>query len=206
MEDFFMSQQKPRGSRPSLPSPSNGTLGAGVAIVALVLGFLILRDVRNDGGTTSPGVGNSSAVTVDPGGTVDPNSPSTTAFSIDGFKIQVANASGLAGSAGALTVLLQKQLYVVQPALNVAPGTAKRAKTGVFYLAGCDAAAQNVATVLGGNVDVAAMPTPIPVETANIGEACILIMLGTDLANKPLAGVTGLGNGAVMNTTTTIPG
>jgi len=202
-----MSQQQPRGSRPSLPSPSNGTLGAGVAVIALVLGFLILRDVRNDGGTTSPGVGNSSAVTVAPGGTIDPNAPaSTVPFTIDGFKIQVANASGLAGSAGALTVLLQKQLYVVQPALNVAPGTAKRAKTGVFYLAGCDAAAQNVATVLGGNVDVAAMPTPIPVETATIGEACILIMLGTDLANKPLAGVTGLGNGIVVDTTTTIAG
>lgn len=201
-----MSQQRPRGNRPSLPSPSNGTLGAGVAVIALVLGFLILRDVRNNGGTTMP-VDNTSAVTVEPGGTVDPNAPTTTLpFSIDGFKIQVANDSGVAGSAGDLTVKLQKQLYVVQPALNVAPGTAKRAKTGVFYLAGCEAAAQNVSAVLGGNVDIAAMPTPIPVETASIGEACILILLGTDLANKPLAGVVGLGNGAVATTTTTMAG
>lgn len=199
-----MSQQRPRGSRPSLPSPTNGTLGAAVAVVALVLGFLILRDVRNDGGAASPVVTTPSEVTLAPGATVDPNAPTTTlAFSIDGFKIQVANASGIAGSAGDLTVKLQKQLYVVQPAQNVAPGTAKRAKTGVFYLAGCEAAAQNVAAVLGGNVDIAAMPTPIPVVTASIGEACILIMLGTDLSNKPLAGVVGVGNGAVVGDTTT---
>ncbi len=46
-----MSQQR---QRPTLPSPSAGTLGAVVAVVALVLGFLILRDVKNSGGTTAP--------------------------------------------------------------------------------------------------------------------------------------------------------
>jgi hypothetical protein len=63
-----------------------------------------------------------------------------------------------------------------------------------------------VAGVLGGNVEVAAMPQPIPVETGTVGEACILILLGTDLANKPLAGVVGYGNGAVATTSTTVAG
>ncbi|MEI8286677.1 MAG: LytR C-terminal domain-containing protein [Actinomycetes bacterium] len=200
-----MSQQKPGAKRPSLSSPSTGTLGAAVAVVALVLGFLILRDVRGDGGAATVPVGTAdpSGVTVAPGGSVDPAATTTLApFSINGFKIQVANASGLAGSAGDMTTKLQDQGYVVQVAMNVAAGTAKRAKTGVFYLAGCEAASQNVATVLGGAVEVAAMPQPIPVETGSVGEACILVLLGTDLANKPLAGVVGGGSGAAATTTT----
>lgn len=192
-----MSQQR---QRPTLPSPSTGTLGAVVAVVALVLGFLILRDVKNNGGSTLP-AGTTPAATTPDGGTVAPTT--TLPFSVNGFRIQVANASGLAGSAGQMTNLLTQQGYVVQPALNVPPGTAKRAKTAVFYLAGCEAASQNVAGVLGGNVEVAVMPQPIPVETGTIGEACILILLGTDLANKPLAGVVGAGNGQAATTTTT---
>ena len=199
-----MSQQKPGARRPSLSSPSTGTLGAAVAVVALVLGFLILRDVRGDGGAATGPVGTPDPnATLAPGETVDPAAPTTLApFSINGFKIQVANASGLAGSAGDMTTKLQDQGYVVQVAMNVAAGTAKRMKTGVFYLAGCEAASQNVATVLGGAVEVAAMPQPIPVETGSVGEACILVLLGTDLANKPLAGVVGGGRGSAATTTT----
>ena len=199
-----MSQQKPGARRPSLSSPSTGTLGAAVAVVALVLGFLILRDVRGDGGAATGPVGTPDPnATLAPGATVDPAAPTTLpAFSINGFKIQVANASGLAGSAGDMTTKLQDQGYVVQVAMNVAAGTAKRMKTGVFYLAGCEAASQNVAAVLGGNVEVAAMPQPIPVETGTVGDACILVLLGTDLANKPLAGVVGGGSGSAATTTT----
>lgn len=199
-----MSQQRPRAQRPSLPSPSNGTLGAVVAVVALILGFLILRDIKNDPATTGAVVTQASTETVPGGGTA--GTTTTAAFSINGFKIQVANASGLAGSAGGMTTALQNQGYVVQPALNVPAGTAKRAKTGVFYLAGCEAASQNVAAVLGGEVEVAVMPTPVPVETGTIGEACILILLGTDLAGKPLKGVVGAGNGAAATTTTVAAG
>jgi len=199
-----MSQQKPGARRPSLSSPSTGTLGAAVAVVALLLGFLILRDVRGDGGASTIAPVTNPNGSTDPNGTVDPSAPTTLApFSINGFKIQVANASGLAGSAGDLTTKLQDQGYVVQVAMNVAAGTAKRKMTGVFYLAGCEAAAQNVGAVLGGKVEVAAMPQPIPVETGTVGEACILVLLGTDLANKPLAGVVGTGTGGAA--TTTVP-
>lgn len=198
-----MSQQRPRGSRPALPSPTNGTLGAVVAVVALVLGFLILRDVKPSNGNTGPVVTNPTDDTTPAGG--DGSTTTTSPFSVNGFKIQVANASGIAGSAGDLSTKLQDQGYVVQPAQNVAPGTAKRAKTGVFYLAGCEAAANNVAAVLGGQVDIAVMPSPIPIETGSIGEACVLILLGTDLSNKPLAGVVGTGSGQAAVTTTSAP-
>jgi len=96
---------------------------------------------------------------------------------------------------------LQQYGFVVQPAKNVAAGTAKRQTTGVFYLAGCETASQKVAEVLGGNVEVAAMPSPVPLETASLGEACVLILLGTDLSGKPLQGVVGAGSGAAATTT-----
>lgn len=159
-----MSQQRPRGPRTSISAPSTGTLGAAVAVAALVLGFLILRDVRSDGGATvTPGTDSTENPT---DSSVDPNAPTTVPFNISGFKIQVANASGVALSAGKMTTDLQAQGYVVQPALNVPAGTAKRQKTGVFYLAGCETNAQYVATTLGGAVDMAAMPSPVPVEGA----------------------------------------
>jgi len=164
--------------------------------------------VQADGGgatiTTKP-----PTETVPGGGTVDPNVPPTTIFSIKGFKIQVANSSGIAGSAREMTINLQEAGYVVQKELNVVAGTAKRSKSGVFYLAGCEANAQNVVDALGGNVDLAAMPSPIPTETGSIGEACVLILLGTDLANKPLQGIVGSGAGQAATTTiatTTVPG
>lgn len=199
-----MSQQRPRAQRPSLPAASNGTLGAVVAVVALLLGFLILRDVSADGGTGTITT-NPPEETLPGGGTVDPNASTTTVFAINGFKIQVANASGIAGSAGEMTLNLQKAGYVVQPPANVAAGTAKRSKTGVFYSVGCEANAQNVANVLGGQVDLAAMPSPIPTETGSIGEACVLILLGTDLSNKPLQGIVGGGEGQAATTTTSVP-
>jgi hypothetical protein len=173
-------------------------------VVALLLGFLILRDVRADGGTSvTPGTQAPSNTT--PGdGSVDPNASSTTApFNIMGFKIQVANASGIAGSAGDMTGRLQARGYVVPEAKNVAPGTAKRLKTGVYYTVGCEANAQNVAAVLGGNVEIGPMPNPVPLEDGSLGEACVLILLGTDLSNKPLAGAEGGPNGSAA--TTTIP-
>lgn len=195
-----MSQQRPRASRPSLPSPSTGTMGAVVAVVALLLGFLVLRDVSGSSlDTSSP----TPQETVPGGGTVDPNATTTTVqFSTLGFKLIVANASGVAGSAGAMTLALQNLGFIAPPAVNLAPGAAKRQKTGVFYTAGCEANAQKVAEVLGGNVDVAAMPNPVPTETGNLGDACVLILLGTDLAGKPLKGATGSGQGQVATTTT----
>lgn len=194
-----MSQQRSSRPRGTMPSASNGSLGVIIAVIALALGFLVLKDVRGGGSDTGAidGGTDSTDVTDTGGGTT------TTTFPLDigGFTIQVVNASGLAGSAGKMTNDLQALNFVVRPALNAAPGTAKSSKTGVYYLTGCEAAAQRVATVLGGNVTVGTMPSPIPTETGNLAEACVLIMLGTDLANKPLQGVSG-GNGAAVTTTT----
>lgn len=201
-----MSQQRPRGSRPPMPMSSSGTAGAVVAVVALALGFLILRDVRSDGGSTVTPGGGTPTESVPAGGSTAPGASTTVPpLNRGGFTIQVANASGIAGSAGDLTTKLQAQNFVVKAALNVSPGTPKREKTGVFYATGCEANAQTVAQVLGGDVVLDVMPSPIPLETGSLGDACVLILLGTDLSYKPLAGVSGTPYGGAATTTTVPP-
>jgi hypothetical protein len=55
----------------------------------------------------------------------------------------------------------------------------------VYFIAGSEDAAALIATTLGG-VATAVMPDPIPTETGAVGEATVLILLGTDIAGKPL--------------------
>ena len=63
--------------------------------------------------------------------------------------------------------------------------TQKQTVTVVYYLLGSETVAAAVAKELGG-VAVAAMPEPVPTETGKLGEASVLILLGTDIAGIPL--------------------
>ena len=185
-----MSQEQSRPRRaPSERRQSSGTttvnstLSIIIAVLAVLLGFFILRDIRNDqtGQTTvaaTEPVVESTETTV--GEVVVP-----TTLVLTSFKIQVTNASGISGSAGQLTTELQGRGYIVQPANNKSEITPKQTVTVVYYLLGSEQAAAAVANALGG-VGIAAMPEPIPTETGNLGEATVLILLGTDVAGKPL--------------------
>ena len=104
-----------------------------------------------------------------------------------GFKVQVVNGAGVSGAAGDMTVGLQGLGFIVQPALTKSDATPKQTITKVYYFSGSEAAAASVAAALG-NVETAPMPDPIPSETGNIGEASVMVLLGTDLAGKPLPG------------------
>jgi len=183
-----------------MSAPNNVTLGAVVAVIAVLLGFFVLRDIDASagGGGGGGGASNTTTTTVVGGG-----STTTVQLPVSSFVIQVANNSGIAGSAGTMTTQLQLFGYRVQAALNVAPGTVKRARTGVFYLTGFEAQAQQIAALLGSNPEVGPMPTPVPLETGTLREANILILLGTDIAGKDLPGIDGrTGEGAAATTTT----
>jgi hypothetical protein len=157
-----------------------------VAAVAVLLGFLILRDI---GGSDSA----SSEIPVDPAtsetvvtDTIPVDVPVTeTTLTLTAFKVQIANASKVSGSAGDLTTQLQGRGFIVQPAMNSDAATPKQTATIVYFNPGSEGAAALVATTLGG-VTTAPMPNPIPTETGSILEAKVLILLGTDLAGKPL--------------------
>lgn len=202
-----MSQEQ-RRQRPA-PEPRasnvNSVLSIAVAVLAVLLGFFILRDLRNDTSVASP-----DAVQTDESATqettVETIAVDTTAAPVvlTAFKVQIANASGVSGSAGLLTTEMQGRGYIVQPAINKSEITPKQTVTVVYYLLGSEAPAAQVARELGG-VATSPMPTPIPTETGSLGEASVLILLGTDVAGKPLSILAGgtVAPPAIITTTTT---
>ena len=195
-----MSQDAPRPRRtpPSVPSSVNSTMSIVIAAVALLLGFVILRDIQSNSDSSG---GDPTPTETTVGDTLPTDVTTTTTILLTAFKVQVANASKVAGSAGQLTVELQGRGYIVQPALNTSDITPKQTTTVVYFLPGSEAAAAAVATELGG-VATAPMPTPIPTETGQLGEASVLILLGTDLAGKPLS--SSVPTSAPPVTTTTV--
>ena len=202
-----MSQEQ-RRQRPA-PEPRasnvNSVLSIAVAVLAVLLGFFILRDLRNDTSVASP-----DAVQTDESATqettVETIPVDTTAAPVvlTAFKVQIANASGVSGSAGLLTTEMQGRGYIVQPAINKSEITPKQTVTVVYYLLGSEAPAAQVARELGG-VATSPMPTPIPTETGSLGEASVLVLLGTDVAGKPLSILAGgtVAPPAIITTTTT---
>ena len=177
-------QRRPRREPVSRGSSINSTMSIVVAAVAVLLGFLILRDIRG-GSTTAPAVdGGETTTSVSDTVPVETTVPVT--IPLTAFKVQVANASKVSGSAGQLTTELQGRGYIVQPAVNASEITPKQTATVVYYLPGSEGQAALVAAELGG-VATAIMPAPIPTEGGKLGEASVLILLGTDVAGKPLA-------------------
>jgi len=178
--------RRPRRGPGSNGSSLNSTMSIVVAAVAVLLGFLILRDIGGSDSSTSDAPTDSvtSETVVTETTLVDPAVAETT-LPLTAFKVQIANASKVSGSAGDLTTQLQGRGFIVQPAMNTDAATPKQTATVVYFNPGSEAAATLVATTLGG-VATAPMPTPIPTEKGNILEASVLILLGTDLAGKPL--------------------
>ena len=176
--------RRPRRGPSSRGASLNSTMSIVVAAVAVLLGFLILRDIGGDSGSLSTPSDEAPTETIAtdtaPAETVTP-----TTLQLTAFKVQVANASKVSGSAGELTTQLQGRGFIVQPAVNSSEITPKQTATVVYFIAGSEDAAALIATTLGG-VPTAAMPDPIPTESGAVGEATVLIMLGTDIAGKPL--------------------
>lgn len=191
-------QARPQNGGNGAGQNFNSTLSIVVAVVAVLVGFFILRDINSDSSNSSSSP--SDDTSVDVGATV-PDAAVTSlpaATNTTGFKVLIANASGVPGSAGDLSVALQGLGFIVQPPLNKSDATPKQTLTMVYYIAGQEANAANVAAALGG-VATAPMPDPVPTETGNMGEASVLVLLATDLAGKPIAG-------APAATTTTVAG
>jgi hypothetical protein len=164
------------------------TMAVIVALIAVLLGFLILRDL-NENGSSSVDPGDSPVTTqaslpVESTTTTAPAQTTTTLLTT-GFEVMVANASGVGGSAGKLTDQLTARGFVMESATNSAAGTPIQSTTIVYYLPGFEAGAQSVASVLGGKT-IEAMPEVVPTEDGSLGAASVLVLLGTDQAGKKL--------------------
>ena|SRR5919205_1413375 len=196
-----MSNEQP--SRPprrsgSSASPMGSTLAIVIAVAAVVVGFLILKNIRNDdngdgtSATTLPAV-----TTVDPLTTTTAaplvTTPQATVFTptTTGATVLVANSSHQNGVAKTLSTALQGNQFTMGTPTN---GATKEAVTKIQYAEGNTAAqavAQSVAQLMGV-ASIEAMPTPVALaDPAALGDATVLVLLGDDKAGKTLAQMTG---------------
>lgn len=189
-----MSSEQPRRSRESSGSsgaPMGSTAAIIIAIVAVVAGFLILREIRSDDGGEGAVPETTTATTIDPALTTTsvPAETTTTvpAMTYEGATAVVANASTVNGAAGVLTTALTGKGFTLAKATNASE---KRAETVVYYVDG-DAAAlavgTSIASLLGPGTTVQPMPSPPPVTDGALPpEVTVLVMLGSDKANLTL--------------------
>ena len=175
------------------------TLAIVIAIAAVVVGFLILKNIRSDDDNTS-------ATTLPTTTTLDPSlvpvtqpllpvESTTTVFtpSTQGALVIVANSSHQNGVAKTLSTALEGQQFTMAAPTN---GATKEATTKIQYKEGDPAAqqvAQSVAVVMGvASSAIEVMPTPVSLsDPAALGDATVLILLGDDKAGKTLAQMTG---------------
>lgn len=200
-----MSNDQPSRRPPAKSSgggaPMGSTISIVIAVVAVVVGFLILRNINDDGG--SGGGGSTGPITTSPS-TPDSTSgsdvttittapavvtPTTQPLVFAPGKVVVANASGVGGAAGLATKALSSVGFTMGDATDAFGAEKKVTQTKVYFKAGSEAVAASVARAFGApdsGVVASAMPTPVPVVNADIGDATVLVMLGPDFAGKPL--------------------
>ncbi len=213
-----MSSEQPRRGRDtamSAGSPMGSTAAIIIAIVAVVAGFLILRQIRDDDGGSTATVPEVVSTTVPldtdtatslPTGTTLPAATTTTQFvpTVDGATVVVANASTVNGAAGVLTTALQGRGFTTAKATNA---NVKQDATTILYdptNTGALAVAQSLAVILGNPV-VQEVPTPAPIEGGVLPDgASVIVMLGSDKANKTLEQM-GAPTTTVAGVATTLP-
>ena len=177
-------------------APMGSTVAIVVTAVAVILGFLILRQV-NDSGTDSGGGGAAATNTVDPAGTTTSIALNTTTTTLPlvktGTKVQVANASGVSGVAKQMTTALEAEGFemadptnaTVSPNLDVSKVIYNGTDTAAL------AVANSVATVLGGiAVEQSAAAPPVDGGAFAPGSG-VIVLLGNDLAGKTIAQING---------------
>lgn len=184
-------------------SPVGSWLTIALAVVAVIAGFLILRNITDDGGTASPG-GTGSA---QDGG--DVTGPDTTLIDVElpeattttttttipritaGASVVVANANTVGGSAGNMTKTLELQGYTLVDPVNA---SGPNITASIVYYDAAIAAAQDVANSVArdlGGVEVLAVSSPAPTESGDLGDAGVLVLLGDDQAGKTIEELSG---------------
>jgi hypothetical protein len=173
-------------------SPMGSTISIVLAVLAVIVGFLILNNITDDGGSTSDGGSATVDSTPDDTTSVSTETSTTTTTEpplvTEGATVVVANASGVGGSAGRMSIELAGAGFsMVEPAINsTQSGLAASIVQYDPSNAAAQAVAESVARVMGG-LTVETLPTPPPVEGGTLNGAGVLVLLGTDEADKTIA-------------------
>lgn len=178
------------------PPQVSGVVAIVLAAIAVVAGYLILRSITDGGsptGALDPGPGietpDPTASSVpDPANPVGSLPPETTeappALPVGPSKLIVANANGRSGSADQASRVLSSsaKFTTVKPTNDTA--SSPNIDTSLIYYDPSDPDARAVADtlnhVLGGTLNVAELPDPIPIENGDMKGATVLLMLGVD--------------------------
>jgi len=177
-------------------SPVGSWLTIVLAVVAVVAGFLILRNITNDSSTSSPSPDQTDTSADETGDTLvdislpETESTTTTTTTVaritEGASLVVANANTVGGSAGGMTRTLELAGYSVIDPVNA---SGPNLSASIVYFdsaqASAEAVARSVALDLGG-VEVLPVSTPAPTDDGDLGDAGVLVLLGDDQAGKTL--------------------
>jgi len=172
------------------------TISIVLAVVAVVVGFLILNNITDDGPSASGGVetpaGSTPENTATTNSALENTTTSTTtpALVTAGATVVVANASGVPRAAAGMTIELTSLGFVMAEATN-------STQTGIVasivqYDASNAAAlpvAESVARSMGG-VAVEVVPAPPLIEGGSLNGAGVVVILGSDQAGKTIAQMT----------------
>lgn len=188
------------GSRRRLPrqgiggSPVGSTLSIVLALVAVVLGYLILRELTEDTSTGAGGIDGIPGVsTPDPDTSIDPglSTPETSTttttipFVTEGATVIVANGNNVGGSAGRMSEALGAAGFVMGDPVNAA----STVDESIVYFDPTVTASQDVADSVArslGGVDVLTMPTPPPTADGALDDGSVLLVLGNNEVDRPL--------------------
>jgi len=191
-----MSSEQPRRTRDAAgtgAAPIGSTAAIIIAVLAVIGGFLILRQIRDDstGGSSAVTTAPSTSVLTTVAPTLPPTLPPTTMAQVfEGATIIVANASIVNGAAGVLTTALQgKGFTTTAKGTNAAPPEEKLEVSKIYYDATNPNAlpVANTVAALMGNIAVAVVPSPAPIADAALpAGVSVLVMLGSDKAQLPL--------------------
>jgi hypothetical protein len=188
-----MSSEQPRKGRDTAGSggaPLGSTAAIIIAVLAVIGGFLILREIRSSSSDSAPATTAATTVPETAPPTAAPTEVPTTAPQVfTGATVIVANASKVNGAAGVLTTSLKKKGFTTVSGTNAAAPEDKLDVSKVYYDPTNPNALAVANTVAGlmGNIAVAVLPTPPPVKDGKlpVGVA-VLVMLGADKANLTL--------------------
>lgn len=176
-------------------SPVGSTLSIVLAVVAVVVGFLILRDLTGEESATVGGGGSAqqsaetTSTTIDVGvSTTIPviETPPVAELVTEGATVVVANGNTLGGSAGRMSEALAGAGYNMGKAVNAKANVDE----SVVYFDPANTAAQAVAESVArslGGISVLEVPTPAPTTSGSLDGAGVLLVLGTSQADKELS-------------------
>jgi hypothetical protein len=162
---------------------------------AVVAGFVILRSVTDQTvatddsivviETTTPTTVPASTIAVPTSTTTAPTTTAAPVVSKSDATVVVANASGVGGSATAMTAELVADGYTTAPVAN---SVGAQLDQSIIYYLPNDPGALGVARLLAAQIPTAQtlpMPAAPPLDRP-LGAATVALMLGRDAAGKPL--------------------